>query len=691
MSPRQRSSYPPPEQLPATDGVLGSLSRRALLYLANIAVRQGVPVPTDAALRSELREQGLLSVRPLSAKGLVAELREAIAAADTLAVAGLLERWQRTPHAADEVWELLEACRLPGLTHAIFRSALVVGSRRSLSWVVERPEPTEPRLRMLWIEGMIRRGQCQRAAELLEGEPREGFSVLLFGEALCGAGDPARSIEVLEGFRPVSKTERIQRDLRLARALFHGNRSAEAQALLERVEGEIRRTDEIPTARVEVLLSRVAALRVQLGLLHSRPSDDGSDRSRVDRFFHVDRAIVRGIRLFAAGSFQRSAELFRTVRRQADLPAESNLLVDVVQGVLRVARGRYTGLPGTARTMTLDAERLGNATLYHWAYLLERLVTLSNAAEHPEPPWAPSIPEPTGIISRYLAALRVSHRARRGESVADEMLPKAAPGDGPFVACVCDLTEANVLLLRGNGEAAATLARQVTQRTVSSGYGLFEGEALLIECYARLHLRELERLRETLEALDATANTLRSKRYQTLAELMNGAFHRQPDLATLLRLAKSESASPTAARVAQCLLDGAPVRDALDRTIAEGVSHGWTSRVESLGGPAAWVCDCVERIVYLPDRTIAISPLSARFLARLFGAGGACTLEDAAREVWDIDDYHPLRDSKRVHVAVRRLRKQIEDDPSTPVRLVTTAEGYRLGVEAPAGILLPHE
>ncbi len=53
-------------------------------------------------------------------------------------------------------------------------------------------------------------------------------------------------------------------------------------------------------------------------------------------------------------------------------------------------------------------------------------------------------------------------------------------------------------------------------------------------------------------------------------------------------------------------------------------------------------------------------------------------LAEIAEVVWKVRDYHPLRDAKRIHVAVRRLRKAIEDDAATPTRLVTTPGGYAL-------------
>lgn len=79
------------------------------------------------------------------------------------------------------------------------------------------------------------------------------------------------------------------------------------------------------------------------------------------------------------------------------------------------------------------------------------------------------------------------------------------------------------------------------------------------------------------------------------------------------------------------------------------------------------------------------SPLSARLLAGILSRGGEASLPQLASIGWGLDDFHPLRDSKRIHVAIRRLRTRLEADASDPTRLVTTTDGYRVGPDAPAG------
>ena len=78
----------------------------------------------------------------------------------------------------------------------------------------------------------------------------------------------------------------------------------------------------------------------------------------------------------------------------------------------------------------------------------------------------------------------------------------------------------------------------------------------------------------------------------------------------------------------------------------------------------------------LPDgRAVDVSrkPIALKILTTLFEGGGAASKEALAASVWGVADYHPLRDDKRLQVAISRLRTLLEDDAI----LETTEDGYR--------------
>lgn len=587
------------------------------------------------------------------------------------------------------LWSLFTMEHRPELAVDKMRIAVDVGSRSSLDWLAEQVAPVEREARLHWAEGLLRSGRTRRALEVLRAESRADAGdfapriKLLLGEALYEAGEAAESVQVLRAIEPADDEQALRRDSKLARALFHADKGDEAKELLQSLESRAASLGS-ETLKAELSAER-SALRLQLGLKDDRKVETTPSLGSLGRVF-------QGIRLAALGRYGHSSEIIGALR-SIDVPASTSVLAGVVQGILRVTRGRYKGLSETAREMVREAERLGNASLYHWSYMLERVANLGDAASHPELEWAPNIPQPTGVPQRYLRSLRVSHRARLGETIPMEDLPRPAPGDGPLVTCICDLTEANVRLLAGDANRAQLLAAAVTQRTARLGYFFFEGEALLIQCYAQLQLGRWAGLSQAVDSLETLARSLRSKRYASIARLLRLSFSDRPELSRLLALVQDGDASPTVARVARTLMGGEASADALDRLLVDGLRARWTHDIEAMKGRSAqgagWGIDTEGKTVALPGREVPISPLALRLLNCLFEAADeGASLSHMAKVVWDIEDYHQLRDSKRVHVAVRRIRQLLEEQPSSPRRLLTVDEGYALSaLDAPARLV----
>ena len=76
---------------------------------------------------------------------------------------------------------------------------------------------------------------------------------------------------------------------------------------------------------------------------------------------------------------------------------------------------------------------------------------------------------------------------------------------------------------------------------------------------------------------------------------------------------------------------------------------------------------------------MASRPMSWKVLQAIADGRGRASKESLAVRAWGASQYHPLRDDKRMQVAVRKLRLVLEDDASKPTRLVTTPEGYAFG------------
>jgi hypothetical protein len=172
------------------------------------------------------------------------------------------------------------------------------------------------------------------------------------------------------------------------------------------------------------------------------------------------------------------------------------------------------------------------------------------------------------------------------------------------------------------------------------------------------------------------------------------------DPAAIEAIAAEIDVAPIAARRARALLGGHPPLDAVDRAVVAalrarrglaGLSVVVSPEPEWAPG---WRWEEGALRVVLPDgrgvdlvsRSVQAALLSA--LAR----AGAASKEELVRAAWGVREYHPLRDDKRLQVAIRALRETVEDDAREPRRVVTTASGYALGgherflfVRAPRG------
>ena len=166
-----------------------------------------------------------------------------------------------------------------------------------------------------------------------------------------------------------------------------------------------------------------------------------------------------------------------------------------------------------------------------------------------------------------------------------------------------------------------------------------------------------------------------------------------PDPLVLEELAAASDVVPIAARRTQAMLGGSPHLDAIDRAVLKALAErAGPMRVETVfGGPLdkgaepwrrGWGLDDARQAAWVPGRgTVALASkkLFWRFLSTLADQGGRATKEELAAKVWDAHDYHPLRDDKRMQVAVHKLRALIENDVDRPERLVTTDDGYGFG------------
>jgi len=161
------------------------------------------------------------------------------------------------------------------------------------------------------------------------------------------------------------------------------------------------------------------------------------------------------------------------------------------------------------------------------------------------------------------------------------------------------------------------------------------------------------------------------------------------DPAVLESLAAAAGAGPSARR-ARALLGGDPRLDEIDHMVlAEVMQRGGWRTPERIGADVepgswspGWGLDERTRHVWLPDgRRIDLSTRPQLFglLETIASHGGAAKKEQIVTAIWEEPDYHPLRHDNRLHASIRKLRRAIEDDHTTPTRILTTDTGYAFG------------
>lgn len=162
-----------------------------------------------------------------------------------------------------------------------------------------------------------------------------------------------------------------------------------------------------------------------------------------------------------------------------------------------------------------------------------------------------------------------------------------------------------------------------------------------------------------------------------------------PPLRDLERIANTEVVASSAARRARALLGLDGPCDRVDERVVRATPWHGAVRTVRGGAEASWGVDLRSGRIWFPDgraRPFAARALHGPLARALADGGGACTKEQLARAVWSVRDYHPLRDDKRIQVAVMRFRRAIEDG-KRPRRLVSTEDGYAFGLEEPVRLI----
>ncbi|MFO0561636.1 MAG: helix-turn-helix domain-containing protein [Polyangiales bacterium] len=295
------------------------------------------------------------------------------------------------------------------------------------------------------------------------------------------------------------------------------------------------------------------------------------------------------------------------------------------------------------------------------------------------------VPEVVGYQAETLAYERARNAARHGVLIDTEGLPSVAH-DGPaWLRVRAALLEAEQALVSGKLDRARVFAEQATAIARSGGAPTLLAESLNVLAEVKIVARE-----DPCECTIALAQIGRdapSARCTLDAEAIERLTAASPDWFALHRVALAHDRSPVYARRAQALLGGRPLLDRVDLAVLEALrARPAFARMAIVVSPAElygagwWFDEAAMALGFSSGRTLELGRrrLQAE-LVHVIAERGAASKEELVRRVWGRHDYHPLRDDKRLQVAIRALRIDIEDDPTTPRRIVTTESGYAIG------------
>jgi hypothetical protein len=235
------------------------------------------------------------------------------------------------------------------------------------------------------------------------------------------------------------------------------------------------------------------------------------------------------------------------------------------------------------------------------------------------------------------------------------------------------------VLRDGDIDRAIALLVRAHDRAVEFGRGVDQAEVctVLAEAYATAGPGPGNRaaLLELATELETLAREFPSRRFELDAKWIRATAGEEIDLE---ELAAAGANAPIAARRASALLGRPAKLDARDRQVLTGLGHAPPEDTGELALSER------TREVVLPNggrASLAKSEMCFAVLRELVRAGDVVTKEALAARVWEVREYHPLRDDKRLQMTVGRLRARLAEAGAGEL-VLTVQNGYRLGCRA---------
>lgn len=600
---------------------------------------------------------------------------------------------------APQLWEMLSPIDDERFAVARVRCASDLGWVDALARL-RIPAHASPRDKLEWATALRLRGDlaesAKAAAEVREAAERVGDAhlaleaALLRGRCRLVMGNASEVIAELDTVVAESADDRARRDILRAQALKYLGRTDESLRRVRELREELPRLS--PAVRVETgthlarVFYDVSALGECAAVLDDVLAQLGPSamaRLHGRAALHLKMYIAQDLGLLhEARSLHRRLE---PMTRGSPVLAGS---VRSVEGTCRLAAGDLAGLDEMLAAFAAESDRSGHRIFHDMAVLQRcRLWTLEGR-RFPRPADGET-PDP---VIRWLLELHlIQNELLHGVDVPRDAWP--APGELAVhveVRILGRIVSSQAALLRGDAAGAIADARTAVEWARESRYRLAEVEALLALLDALLVAGRDEDVVAAAAEASELAASIPAPRLAFEAALSRAVALGLPDVA-VLEPDSPRFAAPVAARRGRVLL-GEPgaesALDALDRVVIAAVRArpDWrrveTVRTTETGEESAWGLDETRQSVWLlPDgRTVSFAkrPLPFKVLLAIADEGGRASKESLVTRVWGEREYHRLKHDNRLHLAILKARRAIEEDPAAPARIVATEDGYAL-------------
>lgn len=593
-----------------------------------------------------------------------------------------------------QLWQLLESPLDRRLAPWRLRCAVALAHPALLAQLELPPQPT-PEEQLLWAQGLLER-HCEGALELATSV--EAAALQAEDRSLALKASLVRVESLCNG--------QSYREARALLAELEPAEAADSRALHESwVVYCLAATDQHEEAsrRLQVLQRRAADLsgsvRTAVGFNLARTmSLLGRPRDAYEAVKSVAASSLQGakclsLQLVVAMELGRLGEAAQHLRDLDQFQYEGSTLrhsVAVRRAHHQLCTGELRACEETISYWKPALQRLGDVEYLRALNTVETGLRMLRA----EPPPAHSDEDPALDGS---ALYSLHWQARAGQSPAEGLKNgQAGAGDSQKCRLLADVAVVAALLAQGNAAAALQLCARLLGELHQFGWGALHAEVEQMHCDILLVLGRWDELTQATRALERHADEMPSPRLKGEARFFAAVLPPHPlDWGQLEQLATQIDTAPIGARRARVLLGGESPLDAIDRRILAALREkrgiapcaslsAWAPhkppepRAREQPG---WGLADDERRVWLPSGasiSLADRPQLWSILVALHELGGTATKEQLVQAIWHEAEYHPLHHDNRLQVAIRKLRKVIEDEPSRPTRLVTLAEGYTL-------------